>query len=467
MDKNRYMRLFSLCILTLGLTIFTKSIWATELEKWALRPQDLAVVRQTQATPSAQFQHRQKQLDLIRSEKYDLSVYPITDANETHWRKTLWATALLEPQKPYVANALAEILELTNNNDLSNSQIRTVQMAMQIGTQLFLSNPQFYAGIGDRFRETVELSPDPEWTGMALSALVQGGLSQEIAKEQLEKTKIRFSGINNLSLKVALNDIENQINPSPNPPLIDLLNWQILPQQTHFYVLCRRDPSILCRAVIKDRNGQFVRESSRPNAPIWSIPLLTRSLHGLSWNFIRGNTPQGIYRIEGIMPRSEKPYFGAYGQFPLLKVFLPFELGVKSFVASQSAQLSNNIQHYQNLLPPSWRGFAPIEQAYWAGNLGRSLIRVHGSGEFPSFFANNSRYPQSYGWNPAIGCLSAKELYKDDGSLKEADMPKILQALSQAGGGKIKGYMIVSQVDSNSNQPISLAEIEAIIQTKP
>jgi hypothetical protein len=459
-------RFFGIAIATLGLIFTVKILEAAEPANWSLRPADLAIIQQPQATPPAQRKHRQKQIDLVRPEQYDLTTYPVTDANETHWRKTLWATALLEPRQPYVANALAEILALTDRPNLTNAQIRTVQMAMQIGTQLFLSNPQFYAGIGDRFQKTVEQTPYPEWAGMALSALVQGGLDKEIAKEQLEKTKIRFSSINSPDLKVAIADIAEQINPTPIPPLTDLLNWQILPQQTHLYVLCRPDPTVLCRAVIKDRNGNFVRENSRPNAPIWSVPLLTRSLHGLRWHLTRGNTPQGIYRIEGTMPRSEKPYFGAYGQFPLVKVFLPFESGVKSFVPTQSTDFIQNIQNYQTLLPPSWRGYTPIEQAYWAGQLGRSLIRVHGSGEFPSFFANNSRFPQSAGWNPAIGCLSAKELYNDDGSLKEADMPKILQALSRAGGGQIEGYMVVSQVEGNSKQPISVTEIEAAIGAK-
>jgi len=463
--KMKISRFLGIGIVILGLTFTVKILEAAEPENWSLRPADLAIIQQPKATPSAQRKHRQKQIDLARPEQYDLTVYPVIDANETHWRKTLWATALLEPQQPYVANALAEILDLTDRPDLSQSQIRTVQMAMQIGTQLLLSNPQFYAGIGDRFQKTVEQTPYPEWAGMALSALVQGGLDKEIAEAQLQKTKIRFNSINSPDLDAALADIAEQINPTPIPPLTGLLNWQILPQQTHFYVLCRPDPSVLCRAVIKDRSGNFVRESSRPNAPIWSVPLLTRSLHGLRWHLTRGNTPQGIYRIEGTMPRSGTPYFGAYGQFPLVKVFLPFESGVKSFIPTQAGNFIQNLQNYQTLLPPSWRGYGPMEQTYWAGKLGRSLIRVHGSGEFPSFFANNNRFPQSYGWNPAIGCLSAKELYNDDGSLKEADMPKILQALMTAGGGQIEGYMVVSQVEGNSKQPISVAEIEKAIQS--
>ncbi len=443
------MRIFSLLLLTLGMTLAFDSLGNAQSENWSLRPNDLAIVNQPQAKPPAQRQHRQKQLDLIRPENYNLTAYPVIDANETHWRKTLWATALLEPKQPYVVNAIAGILQLTERNDLSASQIRTVQMAMQVGTQLFVSDPQFFAPISDRFTQTVEQSPYPEWAGMALSALAQGGLSKEQAQNKIQQVKTRFENTEDLSLNVALNDISNQLQPSPTPPLKDLINWQVAPKQTHLYVLCRPDPSVLCRAFIKDRNGQFLRENNQPNAPLWSVPLLTRSLHGLRWNFVRGNTPQGIYRIEGTMPRSESPYFGAYGQFPLVKVFLPYEAGVKSYLPTQTGQMPLDLSSYQNLLPPSWRGYAPVEQAYWAGKLGRSLIRIHGSGEFPTFFANNQRFPQSYGWNPAIGCLSAKEIYNEDGSLQEGDMPKILQALSDAGGGKIEGYMIVTQVDNN------------------
>lgn len=444
------MRFFSLLLLTFGITLSIDSLGNAQSENWSLRPGDLNIVHQPQAMPTAQRQHRQKQRDLIRPENYNLTAYPVTDANETLWRKTLWATALLEPKQLYVVDAIAGILQLTERNDLSPSQIRTVQMAMQVGTQLFLSDPQFFSRIGDRFSQTVERTPYPEWAGMALSALVQGGLDKEQAQAKLQQIRTRFKNTDDLSLNVALNDIRNQLSPSPAPPLNDLLNWQIAPQQPHLYVLCPPDPNKLCQAFIKDRNGQFLRENNQPNAPRWSVHLLTRSLHGLRWNFVRGNTPQGIYRIEGTMPRSESAYFGAYGQFPLVKVFLPYEAGVQSFLPTQARQISLNLAAYQNLLPPSWRGYAPIEQAYWAGKLGRSLIRIHGSGEFPTFFANNERFPQSYGWNPAIGCLSAKEIYNEDGSLQEGDMPKILQALSDAGGGKIEGYMIVAQVDDQT-----------------
>ncbi len=450
--------------LSLGLIFVAPLVLGASRGNFDLNPADLTVQHQPRAMPQAQRQHRQKQLDLIRPELYNLRTYPATAANETHWRKTLWATALLEPQAPHITQALDQILSLSEQSDLSDSQIRTVQMAMQIGTQFFLATarePQAPNLLDQRLRKIVEISPYPEWVSMALSALVQGGLPPQQAQAYIQQIKTRFDPDKNLSLWVALKDIEAQLTPSSPPPLGDLLNWQIAPQQAHLYVFCRRDRSILCRAVLKDHRGKFVRDSSQPHRPLWSAQLLTRSLHGLRWNFTRGSTPQGIHRIEGTMPRSESAYFGAYGQFPLVKLFLPHEPGARAFASSQTPAFPSALQQYQTLLPPSWQNYFPAQESYWAGKLGRTLLRIHGSGEFPDFFANNSRFPQSYGWNPAIGCLSAKESYNADGTLREADMPKILEALSLANRGKIEGYLILGEIENGSQDAISLAEIEA------
>lgn len=187
-----------------------------------------------------------------------------------------------------------------------------------------------------------------------------------------------------------------------------------------------------------------------------------RSIHGLGWNFVRGQTPQGIYKIEGVMPKPTAEFFGAYGQFPLVKLFLPFEPGVREFLPGRKGGFTGTIEDYQALLPASWRNYFPIQQSYWAGKIGRSLFRIHGSGEAPDFFTKKQQYPDSYNWNPTIGCLSALELYDETGKLQQADMPKILNALTNGGSG----YAIVVEVPNSSKTPISIAEIEAMLQPK-
>jgi hypothetical protein len=152
--------------------------------------------------------------------------------------------------------------------------------------------------------------------------------------------------------------------PKPSlPPLNDLLTWSIAPNQFHLYVLCRPNRYILCQAILKDPQGSWVREGDR----LWSIPLMGRSLHHLTWNFGRGNTPQGIYRVEGTIPQPDTEFFRAYGLFPLVNLFVPWESGVNQFLAGRQGYGFSSLTDYQSLLPPQWRSYYPIHQSYWAG----------------------------------------------------------------------------------------------------
>jgi len=430
---------------------------------WPLHSGDLAVQQRPEATAAARVQQRQQQERLIQPERYDLGPYPLGDRHEIHWRQTLWATAVLEPRQPYVASALATLIGYAAQPRLEASQQRSVQMALQVGTQLYLSDPQFFVALGDRFRQVAATSPQPDWAAMALAALARAGEPPEALQAQLEQVRSRFAGCSSLRLDITLYDLAARLQEQPLPPLSDLLAWQVAPNQAHLYIFCRPDRSVLCRAVVKDRSGRFLRESAAPNAPLWSVPLLSRTLHhGLGWNFIRGESPQGIYRIEGTMPRPESGEFRAYGQFPLVKVFMPYEEGTTEFLPGQGGRFTPTPDGYRALLPPSWRDYFPLQQTYWAGRLGRSLIRIHGSGEPPTFFANNERFPDSYNWNPTIGCFSAIELYDAAGRLVQADMPEILTVLNAAGGNSIEGYAIVVEVPGSA-APLSAAEIEALL----
>lgn len=444
------------------LGVLLVGIPALATHPWALVPEDLEVYDLPQAVPAARVEQLQEQTDRVAPWRYDLQSYPVTEEHETHWRQTLWATAILEPQRQDVAEAIASILPLAWEPDITESQARTVHMAMQIGTQLYLSNPSLYQPLEERFWAIVRLSPQPQWAAMSLSVLTQNGLAADLVAGEIEILRDRFINVSSLILDMAFRDLQEQLTPASQPPIADLLNWQVAPKQAQIYVLCRPDRDVLCLGLLKDQKGQWVREK---DGSLWQVPLLARSLHGLRWNYIRGATPQGIYRVEGTMPRSTTTYFRAFGQFPLVKMFMPYEEGVEDFVPgvetflpAEEETLQGAVEDYQKLLPPSWRDYFPIEQAYWAGRRGRGLIRIHGSGEPPNFFSNNQRAPESYPWNPAIGCISAIELYDTKGRLVEADMPKILQAFSEAAGGKVEGYVVMVDVPG-ADTPVTLAEL--------
>jgi len=359
-----------------------------------------------------------------------------------------------------VAQGLGEVLALMQRPGLTAQQRRTVQLATKTATQLYVNNTSFYRELGEKFLQAIDRSSDPEWVAASLSALARAGVSQASLQDLTRKVKLRFpKWADHLYLVTTLRDIEESF-VTKTPPIADLLSWQIAPEQLHMYVFCQRDRYVLCRAVLKDRAGQFVRHS---NGTLWSVPLLLKSLHNLNWNFERGETPQGVYRVE----EENDEFFRAYGNFDLVKLFLPFEAGTKEFLPGSPGPFQGSLSEYVNLLPPSWRSHWGMQQSYWAGKIGRNFFRIHGSGEAPNFFPGKDRYGDSYSWNPTIGCLSALELYNEKGQLVKADMPKILKALEIVGGKDFTGYVVVVDLPRNTRQPISLQEIEqALMQTQ-
>ncbi len=409
------------------------------------------ILQLPEATATARETYIQAQRSQVQPQHYNLSRYPFTQDNQIHWQNLLWSTGLLEPRAAYVDEAIAYLISQANRPQLSPDQRHTVEMALQVGTQLYSSEPALQPEIKRAFLTTLDQGQYTKWVAMALSALAQAEPSPLSRQTLSDRIRQRFPKWHqDLYLKTTLHDIAALDRPTTMPPLDELLDWSIAPDQLHLYVLCSTDRGELCQTVLRDRQGNFVRED---DGQLWSVPLGLRSLHtGLSWSFTRGETPQGIYRIEGTIPQPDTDYFRPYGQFALVQLFVPYEPGVKTFLPgrtqAKTAQTpwTGGLAAYQSLLPPTWRNYLPMQQTYWAGKAGRNYFRIHGTGEAPEFFANSHRYPASAGWNPTIGCLSAIEIYDHQGRLQRADMPKILSALTAIGGEDFSGYLVVVEV---------------------
>jgi len=416
----------------------------------------------SQAKATFRLKQRQEQQRQILPENFDLDRYPVTNKNEKHWRNLLWTTAVVQPQAGFVASTIEQMLAMAVRPGLSDAQKRTLDAAVRVGTQLYLSDPGRYASIGEQFRQTIDRSPDPEWVAMSLAGLAKGGLSPEQIQPLVGRVKARFPNwATTVSLQTTLREMAALISPSATPPLGDLLDWTIAPKQAQIYVLCQQNRAVLCQTVLKNRKGEFVRQA---DGQLWSMPLLLRSIHGLSWNFVRGETPQGIFRVEGQVPQPDDEFFRAYGQFSLVNLFVPFEPGAKQFLPGKPGPFRGSLADYKRLLPSSWRNHWGIQESFWAGKAGRSLFRIHGTGESPDFFSGKDQNPDTYNWNPTIGCLSALELYNEQGQLLQADMPKLLSALQAVGGKNFTGYLVVVDLPGNASKPIALEAIETALR---
>ncbi len=407
--------------------------------------------------------HREQQRQ-VRPDNYDLLRFPVNMTTEKHWRNLLWTTAIVQPTEPFVRDSLDQLLGMMVRSNLSPSQVRTVEMATQVGTQLYLADPTFYSVFSQRFMAAIAQGTNPQWVAVSLSNLARAGASPGDLQLLVRQIKTRFPRWDkNVHLQTSVRDVTAGLSPQPLPPLGDLLRWEIAPKQLHLYVVCQPDRDILCRMVLKDRNGEFVRHQ---DGQLWSVPLLLRSIHKLAWNFTRGQTPQGIYRVEGSIPQPDDEFFRAFGQFPLVNLYVPFEPGAKQFLPGKAGPFRGEIEAYQNLLPPSWRSVWAMQQTYWAGKAGRSLFRIHGTGDAPDFFSSKGKIPESYNWNPTIGCLSALEVYNEKGQLLDAHMPKILKALEAVAGPKFSGYLVVVDVPGRPGEPIAVEQLnQAITQS--
>lgn len=180
------------------------------------------------------------------------------------------------------------------------------------------------------------------------------------------------------------------------------------------YVALRKNREEIGRLIIKKANGEFYRKK---NGKIWSIPVLGLSSRGLSFHHSNGWTPTGIYRINGVMPEANKfEEFGRYRR--LILDFIEPSIG---------EELTKNFLPLKHFDRHWWK------QAVLARMLGRSLLRIHGTG-----LKNNKIFSKYYPFVPTSGCLATNEV--SFFGKKIHDQRKLLDALMDAQGLEINEF---------------------------
>ncbi len=436
-------------LLGLGLALHLMS---TTVEAAGNFPQAAQLERARQRTEAAK---------ILTIKNYDLSQHPLTDS--THWRRILWSVVLTQPTDAAAQRVIGVLLDAAAVSNVAPSLLPTLQAALRTAAALYLRPVQLetrvaYAFVPDKLQTILLTNQDPALVAMALMILHRDGRELTGWVQQVKERMPLWSL--NLQLRTTIEAIEQPLLPLP--PLQDLLQHQLaaVPQ---LYVFCRPDRSIPCLTLLKDSQGQFYRE----HAALWQMLLLGRSIYPVDWNFNSGQTPQGLMRIEGTIARTPEE-FRAFGQFPSFKIFLPNETGASQFIPGLAGTMPIDEGLYRNLWPASWQTYPAIAQSYWAGKIGRSLIRIHGSGENPEFF-----YAQPVALpNPTIGCLGALEHYTTDGQLEQAELPRLLAAWQAVQPGDLKtatGYLWLVDVPDQltSGQPVSISEIEPLLSSAP
>ena len=199
--------------------------------------------------------------------------------------------------------------------------------------------------------------------------------------------------------------------------------------------------------LIKQNDGKYLKQGDTT----FYISQLARAITNLPYNISNGNTPQGIYRIEGLGVSSNSQI----GPTSNLQLCMPYECAPASFFNSTITDTVWSAALYNTLIPPIFTElqFSFLHQAAIAGQLGRYEIIAHGSTVNTSFY-NTNTYK---GYTPTMGCLQAKEVWNyTTGQRLYSDQQKLVDAYISTGA--TKGYLVVLNI-INANRAVTLYDV--------
>jgi hypothetical protein len=204
--------------------------------------------------------------------------------------------------------------------------------------------------------------------------------------------------------------------------------------------------------LVRNAKGEFVRDSA---GNIFSVPQLARSLSNLPFYLTNGNTPQGLFRMNGF----DVSKSAAIGPTTNIQLMMPQETTPQFFLKDSSVKdtvWSEDL--YRRLLPEKYRNNIALYQSYYAGKSGRTEIIAHGSTVNPDYYRGQSYYPHT----PTQGCLCCREDWSGPGGKRQqSDQQLLVDALRKAGGAG--GYLLVVEID-DKKAPVILKDVVPFIE---
>ncbi|MBV9988035.1 MAG: hypothetical protein JO301_10165 [Chitinophagaceae bacterium] len=235
----------------------------------------------------------------------------------------------------------------------------------------------------------------------------------------------------------------------PRPGLQALFDYRKASGQKTIYSFQRWNRDYPGLAVIQNADGSFARDSA---GKLLVFQQLARSASDLPYFITDGSTPQGIFSIQG----TEVSHNNLIGPTPNIQLVMPNETD-SLFWHGPYDSTQTPLVNYLNLLPDSWRSYAPMTESFYAGKIGRTEIIAHGTTMDPDYFKDMPFYPLT----PTMGCLCAKESWNMfTGKIVQSDQFRLADTFLATPG--TTGYLFVINLD-NQQTAVTSAEIEKLI----
>jgi hypothetical protein len=206
------------------------------------------------------------------------------------------------------------------------------------------------------------------------------------------------------------------------------------------YMFCRENRKQKCIMIIKKYDGSVLLNPD--GKTYWSHPSLGNSRHEKDFNQANGNTPSGVFRIDGVMTNTDNKF-----------VFGSFRRLVLNFVSKTPDELN-----YKYLIPTSSHELNWWREAVVARDMGRGLFRIHGT------WLPSSRSEPFYPLVPTSGCVAQRENNYD--GEKYIDQRLLLDSLmiasnltpTESNETKIRGLLYVINID-NQERAVELSDL--------
>lgn len=369
--------------------------------------------------------------------------------------RTASAQALAAPQDAAALRELAQALRLVSHYRIEMDTARPALLAAlptldqqpaDIQRPLLTAAYTLYAfDAAPLLRPLLPRLTAPREFAIAAYALMQSRQPADLALIQSQLAQRDRDEPRLQALAQALDGAQGLPQPA-RPPLADLL--AIRPGYPVVFSFQRPGRQQMGLALVRQADGRFVR---RADGGLFNVEQLALSSSGLPGTITLGNTPQGLFTIQGAGRAASNIWIGPT---PYLHTKVPGEASIAEY--EQRAPGPNEpawtLDRYRALLPASWRDYAPLQEAWLAGRAGRDEMLMHGSTIDPRYYAGSRFYPGT----PSDGCLVAMEYWSPAGVMVHSDQIALLQAFTAQ--GRDRGYLVLVELDA-APTPVALAEV--------
>jgi hypothetical protein len=359
----------------------------------------------------------------------------LTDSTEEYWIDAFNAIQLIRYKSPWADSRIYEAYKgVEKRSDDFQRALLGMSFAIYPGAFTKEIIALMNAAVSDRV-----FAVCAEYIAAAQPAAI-AGLKIKTAQRKVNNDE-------NAILKILSYRLDHYAGKNILPPIKEMLQQPFFKNAVLVYSFQRKNRNYPGIALVRDTTGNFVKGLY---TDYFYVPQLARSVTNLPGYISNGNTPQGIFRMDGFAV-SKNIFIGPTANIQLT---MPAETSIQHFMNDSS--ITDTVwteDWYKKLLPQQWKNYIPVYESYYAGKAGRTEIIAHGTTINPAYYKGQPYYPLT----PTYGCLCTKEIWnEEDGKRAISDQQLLVNAIQQAGGAN--GYCIVIELNDDQ-RPVTIEDI--------